>query len=122
MAIDYPDLELAFYDPSGSRDPVRKARGRTSSIQRPPIPFTGPLFKFGLFRTRPDEYEWFSRCHHIDGLGIALVGRRIATIYSALISGKPIAPAFFGSLQDLVNPNKQIELKRACGTTGWDRG
>jgi hypothetical protein len=118
MAIDYPDLELAFYDPSGSRDPVQEARGRASSIPRTPVPFSRPLFKFGLFRTRPDEYHWFSRCHHIDGLGIALVGRRIATIYSALISGRPIPPAFFGSLQDLVNPNKQIELKRAYGTTG----
>ena len=70
-AIDYPDVELAFYDLSGSRDPVQEARGIASSIQRTPMPFTGPLFKFALFRTRPDEYYWFTCCHHIiiDGIG-----------------------------------------------------
>ena len=49
-AIDYPDVELAFYDLSGSRDPVQEARAIASSIQRTPMPFTGPLFKFALFR------------------------------------------------------------------------
>src|SRR5215469_1237275 len=110
-AIDYPDVELAFYDLSGSRDPEQEARGLASSIQRTPMPFTGPLFKFALFRTRPDEYYWFTCCHHIitDGSGIALVGRRIATIYSAIVSGTPIPPAFFGSLQDLVSSESEYE-------------
>ena len=110
-AIDYPDVELAFYDLSGSRDPVQEARGIASSIQRTLMQFTGPLFKFALFRTRPDEYYWFTCCHHIiiDGSGIALVGRRIATIYSAIVSGTPIPPAFFGSLQDLVSSELEYE-------------
>ena len=54
-AIDYPDVELAFYDLSCSRHPVQEARGIAASIQRTPMPFTGPLFKFALFRTRLDE-------------------------------------------------------------------
>ena len=110
-AIDYRDVELAFYDLSGSRDPVQKARGIASSIQRTLMPFTGPLVKFALFRTRPDEYYWFTCCHHIivDGSGIALVGRRIATIYSAIVSGTPIPPAFFGSLQDMVSSELEYE-------------
>src|SRR5208283_3786677 len=32
-AIDYPDVELAFYDLSCSRDPVQEARGMAASIQ-----------------------------------------------------------------------------------------
>ncbi len=110
-AIDYPDVELAFYDLSGSRHPVQEAHEIAASIQRTPMPFTGPLFKFALFRTRPDEYYWFACCHHIiiDGLGIALVGRRIAAIYSAIVSGAPIPPAFFGSLQDLVDCELEYE-------------
>ncbi|HWS93644.1 MAG TPA: condensation domain-containing protein, partial [Mycobacterium sp.] len=110
-AIDYPDVELAFYDLSDSRDPEQEARGLASSIQRTLMPFTGPLFKFALFRTRPDEYYWFTCCHHIitDGSGIALVGRRIATIYSAIVSGTPIPPAFFGSLRDLVSSELEYE-------------
>ena len=51
-AIDYPDVELAFYDLSGSHHPVQEAHEIASSIQRTPMPFTGPLFKFALFRTR----------------------------------------------------------------------
>ncbi len=110
-AIDYPDVELAFYDLSCSRDPVQEARRIASSIQRTPMPFTGPLFKFALFRTRPDEFYLFACGHHIviDGTGIALVGHRIASVYSAIVSGAPIPPAFFGSLQDLVDCELEYE-------------
>src|SRR6202022_2185387 len=110
-AIDYPDVELAFYDLSCSRHPVQEARGIASSIQRTPMPFTGRLFKFVLFRTRLDEFYLFACCHHIaiDGLGMALVSRRVATIYSAIVSGEPIPPAFFGSLQDLVGCELEYE-------------
>src|SRR6201998_3428286 len=74
-AIDYPDVELAFYDLSGSREPLRETRGGGESLQRTPMAFSGPLFKFALFRTRPDEFCLFACGHHIviDGLGIALV-------------------------------------------------
>jgi amino acid adenylation domain-containing protein len=110
-AIDYSDVELAFYDLSCSRDPMREAPGIASSIQRMPMPLTGPLFKFVLFRTRHDEFYLFACCHHIviDGSGMALVSRRIATIYSAMVSGDPIPPASFGSLQDLVDCELEYE-------------
>ena len=64
-AIDYPDVELAFYDLSCSRDPVQEAHQLASSIQRTPMPFTGPLFKFALFQTRLDEFYLFACGHHI---------------------------------------------------------
>ena len=104
-AIDYPDVELAFYDLSCSHHPVQEAHRIASSIQRTPMPLTGPLFKFALFQTRLDEFYLFACCHHIviDGSGIALVGHRIASVYSAIVSGAPIPAAFFGSLQDLVD-------------------
>ncbi|MGH9208099.1 MAG: AMP-binding protein, partial [Acidimicrobiales bacterium] len=49
--------------------------------------------------------------HHIvlDGAGIALVGYRIASVYSAIVSGTPIPPAFFGSLQELVEYELEYE-------------
>src|SRR5580693_4612199 len=110
-AIDYPDVELAFYDLSCSRHPVQEARELASSIQRTPMAFTGPLFKFALFQTGLDEFYWFGCCHHIvlDGSGIALVGYRIASVYSAIVSGTPIPPALFGSLQDLVDCESEYE-------------
>ncbi|MGE2813692.1 amino acid adenylation domain-containing protein [Mycobacterium heidelbergense] len=109
--IDYPDVELAFYDLTGSHNPVQEAHQITSSIQRTPMPLSGPLFKFALLRTAPEEFYFFGCGHHIvvDGTGIALVGQRIAAVYSAIVSGAPIPDAFFGSLQDLVECELEYE-------------
>src|SRR5579884_150932 len=109
--IDYPDIELPFYDVSSEPNPVEQAHGIASSIQRTPMPFTGPLFRFALFRTGTDEFYLFAWGHHIviDGTGILLVGHRIAGLYSAIVSGTPIPPAFFGSLKDLVDLELEYE-------------
>ncbi|WP_136246146.1 non-ribosomal peptide synthetase, partial [Mycobacterium intracellulare] len=110
-AVDYDDVDLVFYDLTESPDPEREVRETAASIQRTPMPLTGPMIKFALFRTGPDEYYWFTVCHHIaiDGMGIALTGRRIAAVYSALAAGKPVPPAFFGSLHDLVSGELEYE-------------
>jgi len=110
-AVDYPDVELPFYDLSSSRHPVQEVHGMASSIQRTPMPFTGPLVKFALFQTELDEFYLFACIHHIvaDASGIALVGNRIASVYSAIVSGAPIPPAFFGALQDLVDCESEYE-------------
>ena len=110
-AIDYPDVELAFYDLSGSQR--SRAGSPSDSIvdSAHANAVDGPLFKFALFQTRLDEFYLFACCHHIvvDGSGIALVGHRVATVYSAIVSGDPIPPAFFGSLQDLVDCELEYE-------------
>ncbi|WP_324681918.1 non-ribosomal peptide synthetase, partial [Mycobacterium sp. 663a-19] len=110
-AIDASAIELARYDLTAFDDAVQEARKIASSMQRTPMSFTDLLWKFALFRTRPDEYYWFTCCHHIviDGLSIGLLGRRIAAIYSAMVSGTPISPAFFGSLQDLLSAELEYE-------------
>ena len=104
-AIDDPDVEVAFHDLSDSRHPVQEARAIALSIQRTPMPAAGPLFKFALFQTWVDEFYLFGCFHHIiiDGTGIILLANRIATVYAAIVSDAPIPPAFFGSLQDLVD-------------------
>lgn len=108
---DYPDFELAYHDLRDSADPEQHAHAIASSMQSTPMPLTGQLLKFALFRTKHDEYYWFTCCHHIilDGLGIALVGRRIAAIYSAIVSGAPLSPPFFGSLRNLVRSELEYE-------------
>ena len=110
-AIDYPDVKPDFYDLTGSDHAVQEAQEIASSIQRTPMPFTGPLFKFALFRTRLDEFYLFGCGHHIvvDASGIGLVGHRIAAVYSAIVSGRSIPTAFFGSLQDLVDCELEYE-------------
>ncbi|SPM37064.1 non-ribosomal peptide synthetase [Mycobacterium rhizamassiliense] len=104
-AVDYPDVELDFHDLTGSEDPVREARETALSIQRTPMPLTGPLFKFALFKTKRDEFYLLACAHHIaiDGTGVVLVGQRIASVYSAIVSGAPLPSGLFGSLQDLVD-------------------
>jgi len=113
-AIDHPKIDLPYHDLTGSPDPVHEAYGIASTIQRTPMPLTGPLFRFALFRTRPDEFFWFACCHHlvIDGFGISLVGHRIASVYSAVVSGAPVPPAFFGTLKDLVGSELEYEASR----------
>ena len=109
--IDDPDVALAFHDLSASHHPVQDAYEIASSIQRTPMPFTGPLFKFALFQTGRNEFYWFTCCHHIvvDASGIALIGHRIATLYAAVVSGAPMPPAFFGSLDDLIKCESEYE-------------
>ena len=111
MPIDYPEIEVDFHDLRDSGDPVCEARARALSIQRTPMPFSGPLFKYALFQTRPDEFYVFGCFHHIvmDAAGIGLVGNRIASVYSALVAGEPVPPAFFGSLHDLVGFESEYE-------------
>jgi amino acid adenylation domain-containing protein/non-ribosomal peptide synthase protein (TIGR01720 family) len=102
--IDYPEIDVDFYDLRDSSDPERAAQEIALSIQRTPMSFTGPLFTFALFETGPAEFYLFGCFHHIviDGAGIALLVNRVASIYSATISGDLIPPAFFSSLQDLI--------------------
>ncbi|CAJ1495600.1 non-ribosomal peptide synthetase [[Mycobacterium] burgundiense] len=110
-ARDYPNVELVCHDLTGSSDPVADAREMAASMQRTPMPFTGPLFKFALFQTQANESYFFGCCHHIvlDGTGIALVGHRISALYSAVVSGAPIPTALFGSLSDLVDCESRYE-------------
>jgi glycopeptidolipid biosynthesis protein len=103
--IDDPHVELEFHDLIGSPDPVHEVRRRASSIQRTPMALNGQLLKFVLFQTQSDEFYLFGCCHHIvlDGLGMALMSRRVATIYTAIAAGRPVPDAYFGSAQDLVD-------------------
>ncbi|MUM27543.1 non-ribosomal peptide synthetase [Mycolicibacterium sp. CBMA 295] len=102
--LDYSDVELDFYDVSASPDPAREARELAAAIQRAPMSLAGPLVKFALFQTRVDEFFLIGCCHHIvlDGTGIAMVGQRLASVYSAVVTGAPVPPSLFGSLSDLV--------------------
>lgn len=112
--IDDPDFEVAYYDLTGSDDPVREAYRLGSLIQQTPMSFTGPLFKFALFQTRGDQFYLFICCHHlvVDGFGSVLCANRIASVYSALASGMPVPPAIFGSLSDMVGCELEYEASR----------
>ncbi|WP_165763676.1 AMP-binding protein, partial [Mycolicibacterium confluentis] len=112
--LDHPDFTLQFYDLTDSQDSAEKAREIASSIQRTPMPLAGSLFRFALFQTRDDEYFLFGACHHIvlDGTGVALIGQRIASVYSAIVTGAAVPPTLFGTLADLVSLESEYEASR----------
>ncbi|UGT72574.1 amino acid adenylation domain-containing protein [Mycolicibacterium smegmatis] len=109
--LDYSDLDVPLYDVRDADDPEAKAREMAAEIQHTPLPLTGRLVKFALFQTRAEQFYLFGLGHHIsvDGLGMALVSRRISTIYSSLVAGKPVPDAYFGSLRDLVECEMSYE-------------
>ncbi|WP_431236965.1 amino acid adenylation domain-containing protein [Mycolicibacterium aichiense] len=113
-AVDYSEIEIDFHDLTRSEDPVREAKEMALAIQRTPMPFSGPLFKYAMFQTRVDEFFVLGCFHHIvmDAAGIGLFGNRVASVYSALVSGEPIPPEFFGSLEDLVAFESEYEASR----------
>ncbi|MGV0607680.1 non-ribosomal peptide synthetase, partial [Mycolicibacterium sp. XJ1904] len=109
--VEYPDVEVSRFDLRNSEDPSGEAHRITDSIQRTPMQFSGPLFKFALLQTRADEFYFFVCCHHIviDGIGLGLFCHRIAEIYNASASGVETSPAFFGSLRDLIECESAYE-------------
>ncbi|MGW4101282.1 non-ribosomal peptide synthetase, partial [Mycobacterium sp. NPDC004974] len=110
-AVDYSNVALDFYDVRNADDPVQEARDLAAAIQRTPMPLTGPLFRFALFQTRIDEHFLIACFHHIavDGTGLALIGHRVASVYSATVTGAPISSDLFGSLSDLVDSESDYE-------------
>lgn len=110
-ALDAPDVEVARHDLRHSQNPVRDAYRLALSIQRTPLPWPGPLYKFTLFQTRSDEFHLFICTHHIviDGFGTVLITERIAAVYSALILDTPAPGPAFGSLRDFVDYEAEYE-------------
>ncbi|WP_036449911.1 non-ribosomal peptide synthetase [Mycobacterium marinum] len=111
---DYPAVTVPLVDVSGSRHPVREAHQLAASMQRQPMAWAGPLFRFALFRTSPNQFFLFFCLHHIvvDGFSSVLFVSRIAVIYSALASATPVPAASFGSLHDLVGAELEYEASR----------
>ncbi len=81
-------------------------------MQRQSMAWAGPLFRFALFRTSPNQLFLFFWLHHIvvDGFSSVLFVSRIAVIYSALASATPVPAASFGSLHDLVGAELEYEV------------
>ncbi|WP_167532765.1 non-ribosomal peptide synthetase [Streptomyces alboniger] len=61
-------------------------------------------FSYALFRLAPDRYIWFQRYDHLlmDVFGCSLVARRLADVYTAMLSGRSPRPAGHASLGDLL--------------------
>jgi hypothetical protein len=70
-AVDHPDVEFACYDLSCSQHPTQEACDIASSIQRAPMPLSGPVFIFASLQMRVDEFCLLGEGKHarLDGWG-----------------------------------------------------
>ncbi|MFE2073598.1 amino acid adenylation domain-containing protein, partial [Streptomyces misionensis] len=100
-----PDWRLRIVDVSGESDPRRAAEEWMRADLRRRIDLTGTeLFTYALFRVAPDRWFWYHAYHHIllDGVGAALLVRRVADLYTALVAGTEPEPGPFASVRTLL--------------------
>lgn len=81
------DWTLPLLDFSSEADPAGAAAAWMHAAMNRVVDLARDAqFDFALLRLAADRYIWYARYHHlcIDGFGIALVARRVASLYSAL--------------------------------------
>ena len=101
-----PEWHLEVIDVSGAADPRQAAEEWMGRDLRRKIDLTrSPLFTYALFKAAPDRWFWYHAYHHIllDGVGAALLVRRVAHVYSALAAGSTPDPASFESVRTLLD-------------------
>ncbi|MGW4912363.1 amino acid adenylation domain-containing protein [Streptomyces sp. NPDC004270] len=104
--LDTPagDWHTHIADLTAGPDPGAAALAWMDQDMARPVDLTrGPVFGHALLRTAEDEYLWYHRVHHIalDGFGLSLVARRVAQVYTALMTGEPVPDSGFGTLESV---------------------
>ncbi|MEV0253818.1 amino acid adenylation domain-containing protein, partial [Streptomyces sp. NPDC050732] len=116
---DRPPAE--FLDLTAEDDPraVAETWMRAELNQEIPAHAVRP-FSHALFRLAPDHHIWYQRYDHLlmDAYGCTLLARRAATVYTALLDGKPFAPADHAPLRELM---EQESAHRASDRYEADR-
>ncbi|MEU6824310.1 condensation domain-containing protein, partial [Streptomyces atriruber] len=96
---------LDFHDLTAQDDPKRAAEAWMRAELDQEIPaHAHRLFSHALFRLAPDHHIWYQRYDHLlmDSFGCSLLARRAADVYTALLTGRPFAPAEHASLHALM--------------------
>ncbi|QFU91620.1 non-ribosomal peptide synthetase [Amycolatopsis sp. YIM 10] len=107
---DVAEPRHEFVDVSALADPDGEAVRRMREVlARPCDVGSDPLSGSLLFKAAEDRYLWFQWGHHVvhDGYSAGLCGRRLASVYSALIDGKPVGDSGFGTFADLLREEGQ---------------
>jgi nonribosomal peptide synthetase DhbF len=93
---------LHYIDVSQQNAPTQTARTwMNEDLAKPCDLGKGPLFTEALFKIKEDRFIWYQRIHHIvmDGYGFALLTKRVAQVYTAMMNHLPLAEGSFGSWQ-----------------------
>ncbi|MFE9839140.1 amino acid adenylation domain-containing protein [Streptomyces sp. NPDC005551] len=118
------DWPFPVIDVSGEPDPQAAAeKWMREELRRPMDLGRGPLFSYALFVWAPDQYAWYQGVHHIitDAAGSALVARRVAELYSALVDEAALPGQSFGSLRSLLERDAEYQAspQRAADRAYW---
>ncbi|MFB6894191.1 condensation domain-containing protein, partial [Kitasatospora sp. NPDC056327] len=98
---DRPVPSLTVTDLRGEPDPDAAALVlMRADMHRPADPADGGLFAFALYTVADDRVLWYQRIHHLaaDAYTFALLTRRVAELYTALVRGLPAPASPFGPL------------------------
>ncbi|MCG1056113.1 amino acid adenylation domain-containing protein, partial [Mycetohabitans sp. B5] len=112
--VGSPHWSLPLVDASGQENPQAAAdTWMKADYERPVDILHGPLFGYALFKTAPNRFIWYQRCHRIllDEVGLMLIAQRVAHVYSALINGATASDCSFGSASLLLQSEAHY---RAC--------
>ncbi|MEV6596744.1 condensation domain-containing protein [Actinoplanes sp. NPDC051346] len=106
LVSDDPDVfPLHVRDLTPTAEPELAAAAAMRADLAAPIDLgSGPLTHSTLFKVGTDRFRWYLRGHHLtcDAYGNRLTCRRVAEVYSATTSGRPVPPRTFGTLGDLL--------------------
>ncbi|MDI5982067.1 non-ribosomal peptide synthetase, partial [Amycolatopsis magusensis] len=108
-----------FADVSAFADPDGEAVRRMREVLARPCDVGGdPLTGSRLFKAAGDRYLWFQWGHHVvhDGYSAGLCGRRLASVYSALLDGRPVGDSGFGTFAELLRDEREYR-----GSPDWAR-
>ncbi|MEJ3747312.1 amino acid adenylation domain-containing protein [Actinomycetes bacterium KLBMP 9797] len=92
LAVARHRWPLTVLDLRGEADPWAAAHAWMRTDLATPVELArGPLFAQAVFVVADDRHLWYQRAHHIalDGYAFALVARRVAERYTALVTGRP---------------------------------
>ncbi|MFF3641301.1 amino acid adenylation domain-containing protein [Streptomyces sp. NPDC002564] len=112
---------FTFLDLTAEADPRATAEAWMRAELDQEIPaHARHLLAHALVRLTPDHHIWYQRYDHLlmDALGCSLLARRAADVYTALLAGRPFAPAGHAALADLKD---QEEAYRASPRHEADR-
>ncbi|WP_329045099.1 condensation domain-containing protein [Amycolatopsis sp. NBC_01488] len=103
--VEFVDLTGAASVADG-KDAARSAMAE--DLDRPLRLGIDSLVRMTLFRLAPEHHLFYLRIHHVllDGYGQVLYWRRLARVYSALVTGNEPPPSSFGRLRDLIGEER----------------
>ncbi|MEV6096238.1 condensation domain-containing protein, partial [Nocardia sp. NPDC051981] len=110
------DWEFPIVDFSNFPDPALEAeRWMASKIGTALSPERDKLFYFALLRLAPDKSLWYHSFHHllIDGMGMSIVARRVAELYTAFATGIEPRPSGFKSLRMLIGEDREYRNSKS---------